>query len=56
MSNDTARYRVEERAAQPYAYVEDAAVYAGKFAKIADRFGEVLNWLMERGIEPAGPR
>lgn len=55
MSNDSSPYRVEERAAQPYAYVSDADVWIGKFEVIADRFGEVFGWLAERGIEPAGP-
>lgn len=55
MSDDQVGYRVEERAAQPYAYVSDAAVQAGSFAVIADRFGEVFGWLAERGIEPTGP-
>lgn len=48
-------HRVEERAAQPYAYVSDAGVYAGNFAVIADRFGEVFDWLADRGITPVGP-
>lgn len=55
MSVDTAQFRVEERTAQPYAYVSDASVYAGNFAVIADRFGEVFGWLGQRGIEPVGP-
>lgn len=55
MSDEVARYRVEERAAQPYAYVAHDAVYAGGFAVIADRFGEVFGWLAERGVEPVGP-
>ena len=55
MSDETARFRVEERTAQPYAYVSDAGVFAGSFAVIADRFGEVFSWLGERGIEPVGP-
>ncbi|HEU5483315.1 MAG TPA: GyrI-like domain-containing protein [Microlunatus sp.] len=55
MSDQQSRFKVEERAAQPYAYVSDAEVHAGNFAVIADRFGEVFGWLAERGIEPAGP-
>lgn len=55
MSDETNRFRVQERAAQPYAYVSDEAVYAGSFEVIADRFGEVFGWLPERGIEPVGP-
>ena len=55
MTEQTTRYRVEERAAQPYAYVQDANVHAGNFAVIADRFGEVFGWLAERGVEPIGP-
>lgn len=55
MSTEAAQHRVEERAAQPYAYVSDDGVYMNKFEVIADRFGEVLGWLAERGIEPVGP-
>lgn len=55
MNDQGARYRVEERAAQPYAYVSDTGVYAGSFAVIADRFGEVFGWLGQRGIDPVGP-
>ena len=55
MSNEAARYRVEERAAQPYAYVSDDSVYMDKFDVFAGRFGEVFAWLGQRGIEPAGP-
>jgi effector-binding domain-containing protein len=55
MSDEAARFRVEERAAQPYAYVSDPGVFAGNFAVIADRFGEVFGWLAERKIEPTGP-
>ena len=55
MSEHAARHRVEERAAQPYAYVSDAAVFMDNFAAIADRFGEVFGWLGQRGIEPVGP-
>ena len=55
MSEEQPRFRVEERAAQPYAYVSDDAVHAGNFAVIADRFGEVFGWLAEKGIQPIGP-
>ena len=55
MSTETTRHRVEERAAQPYAYVSDDSVYMDKFDVIADRFGEVFAWLGRRGIEPTGP-
>lgn len=55
MSDETTRHRVEERAAQPYAYVSDDSVFMDKFDVIADRFGEVFGWLAERGIEPVGP-
>jgi effector-binding domain-containing protein len=55
MSNDASPYRVVEHAAQPYAYVSDADVWMGKFDVIADRFGEVFDWLGQRGLEPAGP-
>ena len=55
MSTESARYRVEERAAQPYAYVSDDSVYMDRFDVIADRFGEVFAWLGQRGIEPVGP-
>ncbi|HEY5981050.1 MAG TPA: GyrI-like domain-containing protein [Microlunatus sp.] len=55
MSTEAARHRVEERAAQPYAYVSDESVYMDHFDVIADRFGEVFGWLAERGLEPVGP-
>jgi effector-binding domain-containing protein len=55
MTDDRARFQVEERAAQPYAYVSDQNVSMGNFAVIADRFGEVFGWLGERGIDPVGP-
>lgn len=54
-SESEIRYRVEERAAQPYAYVWSDSVYLDGFAVIADRFGEVFGWLAERGIESVGP-
>ncbi len=53
--SDESPYRVEERAAQPYAYVSDDSVYMDRFDVIADRFGEVFGWLGRRGIEPVGP-
>ncbi len=55
MSETTSPYRVEERAAQPYAYVSNDNVWAGGFAVIADRFGEVFGWLGRRGVAPVGP-
>lgn len=55
MSDETSPYRVEERAAQPYAYVQDTDVHIGNFAVIADRFGEVFGWLAAKGVEPTGP-
>lgn len=55
MSDNVARHRVEERAAQPYAYVKSDSVYLDSFADIADRFGEVFGWLAERHIAPVGP-
>ena len=55
MTDDQTRFRVQERAAQPYAYVSDENVSMGNFAVIADRFGEVFGWLGERGIDPIGP-
>jgi effector-binding domain-containing protein len=55
MSEQSTRFRVEERTAQPYAYVSDPAVFMDNFAVIADRFGEVFSWLGQRGIEPVGP-
>src|SRR4051812_36514324 len=55
MSKESTPYRVEERAAQPYAYVEDTDVHVGSFAVIADRFGEVFGWLAQKGIQPTGP-
>ena len=55
MSTESARYRVEERTAQPYAYVSDDSIYLDRFDVIADRFGEVFAWLGRRGIEPVGP-
>lgn len=54
-SESDIRYRIEERPAQPYAYVRSDSVYMDGFAVIADRFGEVFAWLAERGIEPVGP-
>jgi GyrI-like small molecule binding protein len=55
MTDVTARPRVQERAAQPYAFVSDSGVWAGNFGVIADRFGEVFDWLAQRGVEPTGP-
>lgn len=55
MGENSNQYRVEERAAQPYAYVKSDAVHIDGFGVIADRFGEVFGWLGQRGIAPVGP-
>lgn len=45
---------ITERAAQPYVAIR-AAVTMQQLPGLADRIGEVLGWLAEHGIAPAGP-
>ena len=56
MTDDRARFQVEERAAQPYAYVSDQNVSMGNFAVIADRFGEAHGLLLMRTLTAPPPR
>jgi effector-binding domain-containing protein len=45
--------KVEERAEQPYVGIR-GAVSMSEIAKIADRLGDVFEWLAANGVEPAG--
>ena len=46
--------QVVERPAQPYVGVRDHVTMT-TFHLIADRFGEIFDWLGAHGVEPAGP-
>jgi effector-binding domain-containing protein len=46
--------RITERAAQPYVAI-GADVTMEQLPGLADRFGEVVGWLAERGLAPAWP-